>query len=135
MATFTHQKSPNFRMTQGMAGVDKIPAYQYPDAITDSRRLKYCLDCFPVMESVIATEDEHAAIDWRWRARQSFLAGHRTAIGGCPSFLRNEALFIQLIGVFALERALYEICHETANRSDRTHIPLAEVVGIIDYGK
>jgi hypothetical protein len=148
MATFTHQKSPNFRMTQGMAGVDKIPAYQYPDAITDSRRLKYYLDCFPVMESAIATEDEHAAIhpesrgaiqprneDWRRRARQSFLADYRAAIGGCPSFLRNEALFNQLIGVFVLERALYEICHETANRSDWIHIPLAEVVGIIDHGK
>ncbi len=125
-----------------MAGVDKIPAYQYPDAITDSRRLKYYLDCFPVMESGIATEnfESRGAIqprneDRRRRARQSFLAGYRAAIGGCPLFLRNEALFNQLIGVFVLERALYEICHETANRSDWIHIPLAEVVGIIDHGK
>ena len=73
MATFTHQKSPNFRMTQGMAGVDKIPAYQYPDAITDSRRLKYYLDCFPVMELGIATENLSRA------AR--FNQGTRTGVG------------------------------------------------------
>jgi maltose alpha-D-glucosyltransferase/alpha-amylase len=100
------------------------------------------------MESVIATEDEHAAIhpesrgalqprseEWRRRTRQAFLAGYRAGIGGCPSFLRNEALFNQLIGVFVLEKTLYEICYETANRSGWVHIPLAGVLGIIDHAK
>ena len=135
-------------MTQEMAGVDKIPAHQYPHTIIRSRHLKYHLDCFPVMESVIATEDGHAAIhpesrgalqprseDWRRRARQAFLAGNHAAIGSRPSFLRNEALFNQLIGIFVLQKALYAICCEASNRSDWIHIPLAWVVGIIDHGK
>jgi predicted trehalose synthase len=38
-----------------------------------------------------------------------FLAGYRAAIGDCPSFPRNEALFKQLIEIFVLEKTLYEI--------------------------
>jgi predicted trehalose synthase len=46
--------------------------------------------------------------DWR-RAKQVFLPGYRAAIGDCPSFPRNEALFKQLIEIFVLEKTLYEI--------------------------
>jgi predicted trehalose synthase len=96
----------------------------------------------------IATEDEQAAIhpesrgalrprneEWLRRVRQAFLAGYRATIGSCPSFLHNEILFNQLIGVTVLEKALYEVCYETANRSDWIPIPLAGVVEIIDHGK
>lgn len=55
-------KIAEFSDDAGYGRRGQIPAYQYPDAITDSRRLKYYLDCFPVMELVIATKDEHAAI-------------------------------------------------------------------------
>src|SRR5271169_2383728 len=51
--------------------------------------------------------------DWR-RAKQVFLAGYCAAIGDCPSFPRNEALFNQLIEIFVLEKTLYEICYGAA---------------------
>jgi predicted trehalose synthase len=64
-----------------------------------------------------------------------FLAGYRAAIGDCPSFPRNEASFSQLIEISVLEKALYKICYEAANRPDWIHIPLAGIVEIICHGK
>jgi maltose alpha-D-glucosyltransferase / alpha-amylase len=61
--------------------------------------------------------------------------GQCAAIGDCPSFPRNETSFSQLIEIFVLEKALYEICYEAANRSDWIHIPLVGVVEIICHGK
>jgi len=58
---------------------------------------------------------------------------YRAAIGDCPSFPRNEALFKQLIEIFVLEKTRYEICYGAANRSG--HIPQARVVKIIGHGK
>jgi maltose alpha-D-glucosyltransferase/alpha-amylase len=40
-----------------------------------------------------------------------------------------------LIEIFVLEKALYEICYEAANRPDWIPIPLAGVVEIICHGK
>jgi len=73
--------------------------------------------------------------DWRRRAEQVFLAGYRAAIGDCPSFPRNEASFSQSIEISVLEKALYKICYEAANRPNWIHIPLAGIVEIICHGK
>ena len=72
--------------------------------------------------------------DWRRRAEPVFLAGYRAAIGDCPSFPRNEASFSQLIE-FVLEKTLYKICYEAANRPDWIHTPLAGIVEIFSHGK
>jgi maltose alpha-D-glucosyltransferase/alpha-amylase len=73
--------------------------------------------------------------DWRRRVKQAFLVGYRETIGDCPSFPRDEALTRQLLDLFTLEKALYEICYEAANRPDWVHIPLAGVVETIGHGK
>jgi maltose alpha-D-glucosyltransferase/alpha-amylase len=73
--------------------------------------------------------------DWRMRAKQAFLAGYREAIGDCPSFPRDDALIRRLLEVFTLEKALYEICYEAANRPDWIHIPLMGVMEIVGHAK
>ena len=73
--------------------------------------------------------------DWRRRVKQAFLAGYRAAIGDCPSFPKDEGLTNQLLDLFMLEKALYEICYEAANRPDWIHIPLADAVEMMGHGK
>jgi maltose alpha-D-glucosyltransferase/alpha-amylase len=73
--------------------------------------------------------------DWRRRVKRAFLAGYRAAIGDCPSFPREEALFGQLLDLFTLEKALYEVCYEAANRPEWIQIPLADVVEMIGHGR
>jgi maltose alpha-D-glucosyltransferase/alpha-amylase len=73
--------------------------------------------------------------DWRRRVKQAFLTGYREAIGDCPSIPRDDAQFKQLLDLFTLERALYEICYEAANRPDWIQIPLADVVEMIGHGR
>jgi maltose alpha-D-glucosyltransferase/alpha-amylase len=41
----------------------------------------------------------------------------------------------ELIEISVLEKALYKICYEAANRPDWIHIPLAGIVEIICHGK
>jgi maltose alpha-D-glucosyltransferase/alpha-amylase len=73
--------------------------------------------------------------DWRRRVKQAFLAGYRDAIGDCPSFPKDEAVNKQLLELFMLEKALYEICYEAANRPDWIHIPLSGVMEMMGHGK
>jgi len=73
--------------------------------------------------------------DWRRRVKQAFIAGYREAIGDCVSFPRDEALVRQLLDLFTLEKALYEICYEAANRPEWVHIPLADAVEMIGHGR
>jgi maltose alpha-D-glucosyltransferase / alpha-amylase len=73
--------------------------------------------------------------DWRRRVKQAFFAGYREAIGDCPSFPRDEGLVRQLLDLFMLEKSLYEICYEAANRPAWIHIPLADAVEMIGHGK
>ena len=68
---------------------------------------------------------------WEGEAGSSFVAGYREGIGDCPGYPRDPAVAMQLLKLFLLEKALYEVGYELANRPDWLSIPLAGVIGIL----
>ena len=65
---------------------------------------------------------------WRRATSDAFLGGYREAIGSTSSWPRDPAVAERLIAVFTLEKALYELRYELANRPDWVAIPLAAVL-------
>jgi len=72
--------------------------------------------------------------DWVRRTKDAFITGYRDAIGDCPSYPDDEAVAQTLIALFTLEKALYEICYEAANRPDWIRIPLEGALSLLDHG-
>jgi maltose alpha-D-glucosyltransferase / alpha-amylase len=70
--------------------------------------------------------------DWERRAIAAFLGAYRDAIAGCPSYPVDEAAAQRLLDLFTLEKALYEIVYEAANRPTWLGIPVKGVTGILD---
>ncbi|MFL7901909.1 malto-oligosyltrehalose trehalohydrolase [Azospirillum argentinense] len=68
---------------------------------------------------------------WEGEAASAFVAGYREAIGDCPGWPADAATATQLLKLFLLEKALYEIGYELANRPDWLAIPLAGAIGIL----
>ncbi|MDQ2105231.1 putative maltokinase, partial [Azospirillum isscasi] len=68
---------------------------------------------------------------WEGEAASAFVAGYREAIGDCPGWPADPATATQLLKLFLLEKALYEIGYELANRPDWLAIPLAGAIGIL----
>jgi maltose alpha-D-glucosyltransferase/alpha-amylase len=71
---------------------------------------------------------------WRDATVRAFLAGYRSAIGDCSSFPRDRAAAARLGQLFLLEKALYEICYEAANRPTWLRIPMAGVLSLLEDG-
>jgi maltose alpha-D-glucosyltransferase/alpha-amylase len=65
------------------------------------------------------------AKDWEQQTVQSFQEGYREAITGCPSWPTDERLISRLLGLFLVEKALYEIRYEMDNRPDWLGVPVA----------
>jgi trehalose synthase-fused probable maltokinase len=69
-----------------------------------------------------------AALRWaeRWRrqARARFLAAYDAAAGALPGLPADAALRAAALAAFELERAIYEVRYEIANRPDWLQIPL-----------
>jgi maltose alpha-D-glucosyltransferase/alpha-amylase len=82
-----------------------------------------------------APEDDgrvgEALAQWRHETTQAFLAGYRSAIDGAPSYPRNEEAANRLIAAFTLEKALYELRYELANRPDWVAIPLDAILDLV----
>ena len=74
----------------------------------------------PVLADLVATMSER------------FLEAYAAAIHGCPSFPASPEHADQLLRLFLLEKALYEVNYELANRPDWLSIPLAGVLGLLD---
>jgi len=55
---------------------------------------------------------------------QCFLQGYREATHGVSSVPGDDAAFRALLDFFVLEKALYELRYEVANRPDWVDIPL-----------
>jgi maltose alpha-D-glucosyltransferase/alpha-amylase len=62
--------------------------------------------------------------DWRREAEATFLAGYREGVAGCASCPHNPEHGGKLIRLFTLEKALYELRYELANRPQWVTIPL-----------
>ena len=73
-----------------------------------------------------------SALEWEQRAAKAFLTSYHDAILGCPSYPADEAVAKRLLDLFTLEKALYEIAYEAANRPAWLGIPIKGVTGILD---
>lgn len=79
----------------------------------------------------------HAALaqlinTWRHEVKEAFLAGYREAITGCPAYPRVEEQADRLIRLFFLEKALYELRYELVNRPLWVHIPLGDLLELLE---
>jgi maltose alpha-D-glucosyltransferase/alpha-amylase len=69
---------------------------------------------------------------WRKCAQAKFLDSYLAAIGDCPSCPKDRATLNRLLGLFTLEKALYEICYEATNRPTWLRIPIAGLQSALD---
>lgn len=66
------------------------------------------------------------------RAETVFLEEYRQATKTCPDLASDEADIRNLLGIFLLEKAAYEIAYEARNRPKWLPIPLAGMSAIIE---
>jgi maltose alpha-D-glucosyltransferase/alpha-amylase len=69
---------------------------------------------------------------WRQASAEAFLNAYRATIAGCPSYPESDAEAGRLLALFLLEKALYEICYEAANRPNWIRIPLKGVTNLLE---
>ncbi|HWK45815.1 MAG TPA: maltose alpha-D-glucosyltransferase [Stellaceae bacterium] len=74
---------------------------------------------------------ERFAAEWTQRSISGFLSGYRRTIEGCASYPDDARTAEDLLHLFMLEKAFYEIGYELANRPGWLNIPLAGVLGLI----
>jgi predicted trehalose synthase len=68
---------------------------------------------------------------WEHRARERFLTGYHNAVDGTllpPGQQATE----QLLSVFELEKAVYELRYELNNRPDWVAIPVAGILRLLE---
>jgi maltose alpha-D-glucosyltransferase/alpha-amylase len=68
---------------------------------------------------------------WRQATEDAFLTSYRATIEGCISYPEDPDEARRLLEVFLLEKALYEICYEAANRPGWLSIPIKGVAGLL----
>ncbi len=84
-------------------------------------------------------DDARAGLDdalvWRDAAQARFLAGYRAAVGDCGVWPASDAEGLRLVDLFLVEKALYELSYEAANRPDWLDIPLAGILALLDVAR
>jgi maltose alpha-D-glucosyltransferase/alpha-amylase len=68
---------------------------------------------------------------WQKLVCNTFLSAYREATAGCPSVPDDPALFKDLLDVFLLEKALYEIRYEATNRPDWLPLPVQGTLNLL----
>jgi maltose alpha-D-glucosyltransferase/alpha-amylase len=68
---------------------------------------------------------------WREGAAGAFLAAYRESVTGTALWPQDAAASEQLLQFFLIEKALYEIGYELANRPAWTHVPLAGALRLL----
>jgi maltose alpha-D-glucosyltransferase/alpha-amylase len=68
---------------------------------------------------------------WRDRAVDGFRAAYRKTMRGCPAYPRRPSEARALIDFFTLDKAVYEVGYELANRPDWVAIPLTGVLRLL----
>ncbi|HKX40653.1 MAG TPA: maltose alpha-D-glucosyltransferase [Burkholderiaceae bacterium] len=75
---------------------------------------------------------------WEAQARSAFLAGYRRAVQGTPLDVvigpSAESRGVGLLGLFELEKALYELRYELGNRPDWVSVPLQGIRTLLGDG-
>ncbi len=75
------------------------------------------------------------AVDWEARTARAFMAGYDETLGDSAVAPADPLIRNRVIEVFVLEKALYEICYEAANRPDWLRIPLQGIMRVMETGK
>jgi maltose alpha-D-glucosyltransferase/alpha-amylase len=75
---------------------------------------------------------EPLARDWERRSVEAYLAGYRETIVGARSYPSDPAVAEQLLDLFTLEKAFYEMSYELANRPAWVRIPLEGIRNILE---
>jgi maltose alpha-D-glucosyltransferase/alpha-amylase len=63
---------------------------------------------------------------------EAYLAGYRETIVGARSYPSDPAMAEQLLDLFTLEKAFYEMSYELANRPAWVRIPLEGIRNILE---
>ena len=69
---------------------------------------------------------------WQRLATQAFLDGYFDHMAGCDSLPAEKEVTLKLLDLFVLEKALYEVIYEVANRPDWLEIPMNGLSRLID---
>ncbi len=69
---------------------------------------------------------------WEQEVSEAFLTGYRTVIQGSKACPSGPGEMDRLIGVFIIEKALYELRYELNNRPDWLAIPLFSLLSALD---
>ena len=76
-----------------------------------------------------------AAREWRLASARAYLDGYMEAAeGGVPGVPAERGTRDRLLNLFMLEKALYEVYYEAANRIHWLELPLAGVLELLDAG-
>ena len=68
---------------------------------------------------------------WRQRAVDGFRAAYRKTMRGCAAYPASKKQARQMTAFFVLEKAVYEVSYELANRPVWVDIPLKGILGIL----
>ena len=68
---------------------------------------------------------------WRQRAVDGFRAAYRKAMRGCAAYPASKTQARNMLAFFILEKAVYEVSYELANRPGWVDIPLNGILGIL----
>jgi maltose alpha-D-glucosyltransferase/alpha-amylase len=72
------------------------------------------------------------AESWRQRAVDGFRAAYRKTMRGCASYPASKKQARDLTAFFTLEKAIYEVSYELANRPSWVDIPLQGILGVLN---
>ncbi len=72
------------------------------------------------------------ALAWRQGVQEAFLRAYIETMGDCPSWPADRAEADRLLNLFILDKALYEIGYEAANRPSWLRIPVAGLATVLD---
>jgi len=74
---------------------------------------------------------ENPAVEWERASSSALMQGYMKTIEGCPSCPSDPGTFSRLLDLFILEKALYEIRYELANRPSWLRIPLEGIMSLL----
>ncbi len=70
--------------------------------------------------------------DWRAQVHAAFRDAYRSAIGDCPAFPRDRVEEDRLLVLATIERLLYEVRYELANRPELVRVPLTDLTALLE---
>jgi len=83
------------------------------------------------LPAVQLTDFQKFCAEWRILAEQKFLERYRETIDGCPVWPRDSEAAADLLNLLILDKAVYEIGYEIANRPNWVGIPVQAVVELL----